>query len=244
MADNILEDVMQRAYSELGQGNPQEPAPTDPGTQTPPVQPAPTANPAPVNDDNTPAASATNQAFARMRTENANYAKQAQLMETIVKGMGFSSVEEFITKKQEEQVQQAASKNSISVETERRIRELEDQNRRYAELRFQDQLKRDVKDLVDKYQIDAATWQKFVDTSGSNAMQAYQNGVSLETLFVQSNQDFVFQARLAAEKKKWEEALANQGQAPVVTPQGNPQPTAPTNPNKVDFRELGAKFKK
>jgi hypothetical protein len=191
----------------------------------------------------------TNQAFAKMRTENSQLQKRQQDIEAVVKTMGYESIDDFLVKKAEEQLQQQAQKNQIPVGVEKRIQDLEKENERYRQHEQQERFGREVSNLVAKYNIDKASFDNFTAQLIANRINPMVTGVPLETYFIQFNPDFVYQQRLAEEKKKWEAELNKDKNAPITTPNGslvpNPNETK-SDPSKktVDWKALAAKYAK
>lgn len=191
----------------------------------------------------------TNQAFAKMRTENSQLLKQQQDIETVVKAMGFESISDFLAKKAEEQLQQQAQKNQIPVDVEKRIQTLEKENERYKQNEQQARFSREVTDLVSKYKMDKPTFDNFTKQLIDSGINPMASGIPLETYFIQFNPELVFQHRLEEEKKKWEADVNKDKNAPISTPNGSMLPNSNDNNKsnsnkKVDWKELAAKYSK
>ena len=191
----------------------------------------------------------TNQAFAKMRTENSQLQKKQQDIELVVKAMGYESVDDFLAKKAEEQLQQQAQKNQIPVGVEKRLQDLEKENERYRQNEQQARFSREVTDLVSKYNMDKPTFDNFTKQLIDAGINPMISGIPLETYFVQFNQDYVFQHRLEEEKKKWEAEYTKDKNAPINTPNGSMLPNSNDNnsPDKkktVDWKSLAAKYSK
>ena len=189
----------------------------------------------------------TNQAFAKMRTENSQLLKKQQDMEIVVKAMGYESIDDFLSKKAEEQLQQQAQKNQIPVGVEKRIQDLEKENERYRQQEQQERFGREVSNLVAKYNIDKASFDNFTAQLIANRINPMTSGVPIETYFIQFNPEFVFQHRLAEEKKKWEAEYTKDKNAPITTPNGSMVPNSNEqrpDPSKktVDWKALAAKY--
>ena len=200
----------------------------------------PEQNPTTDPKDNNP----TNQSFAKMRVENTNLNKKMNDVSAVLKTMGYESVDEFIAKKAEEELQKTAEKNNVPVDFEKRIRQLEEENRRYRETEEANKLNRQVGGLVQKYNVDKGTFDNFIAYLQANGINPMLTGVPLETYFIQFNPDAVFQARLAEEKKKWEAEFTKDKNAPISTPQGQPTGNNPSSATKVDWKALAGKYKK
>lgn len=188
----------------------------------------------------------SNQAFAEMRAKNSQLTKQQKDVETVLKTMGFNSIEEFIAKKAEEQLQQQAQKNQIPVEVEKRIQQLEQENQRFQQAQRESKVNTEISALVNKYNIEKPVFDEFVNQLRTNNINPYVSNIPLETLFIQYCPDAVWQARLAEEKKKWEAEFTKTQNAPIPTPSGHP--TGSTEPNggkkQVDWKALAAKYAK
>lgn len=192
------------------------------------------------NKDNNP----TNQSFAKMRVENTNLNKKLNDLGTVLKTMGYESVDDFIAKKAEEELQQSATKNNVPVDFEKRIRMLEEENKRYREAQATQRINQEVGNLVQKYNVDKPTFDGFIGWLTANNINPLTSSMPLETFFIQYNPDAVFQARLADEKKKWEAEFTKGNNAPIVTPQGQPAAQQSNTPVKVDWKALAGKYKK
>lgn len=191
----------------------------------------------------------SNQAFAKMRAENSQLLKQQHDIETVVKAMGFESLNDFLVKKAEEQLQQQAQKNQIPVDVEKRIQNLEKENERYRQNEQQAKFSREVTDLVSKYSIDKPTFDKFTKQLIDAGINPMTSNVPLETFFIQFNTDYIYQRRLEEEKKKWEAEYTKDKNAPINTPNGSMLPNSndnnKSNSNKtVDWKSLAAKYSK
>ena len=187
----------------------------------------------------------TNQSFAKMRVENSNLNKKMNDISAVLKTMGYENVDDFIAKKAEEELKQSAQKNNVPVDLEKRIRQLEEENKHYREVEETNKLNRQVGSLVQKYNIDKGTFDNFIAYMQANGINPMLSGVPLETYFIQFNPDAVFQARLAEEKKKWEAEFTKGKDAPISTPQGQPAGNTQSNTNtKVDWRALAEKYKR
>lgn len=190
----------------------------------------------------------SNQAFAEMRAKNSQLTKQQKDMEAVLKTMGFDSIEDFIAKKAEEQLQRQAQKNQIPVEVEKRIQQLEQENQRFQQERQESKVNAELSNMITKYNIDKPTFDNFIGQLKTNNINPYTSGIPLETLFIQFNQDIVFQARLAEEKKKWEAEFTKTQNAPINTPGGHPtgapEGSGDDKKKSIDWKALAAKYSK
>lgn len=242
---NIQDDPLKAAFQNFqdsrtpeGKGEPESDQSSDDPNKEQEQQPQEGSQP----QQNNP----SNQAFAEMRAKNSQLTKQQKDMETVLKTMGFNSIEEFIAKKAEEQLQQQAQKNQIPVEVEKRIQQLEQENQRFQQEKQENKVNAELSTLINKYSIDKPTFDNFVNQLKDNNINPYTANIPLETLFIQFNQDAVFRARLAEEKKKWEAEFTKTQNAPIPTPNGHPTGSTDSGEKKktVDWRALAAKYSK
>lgn len=253
--DNTVDTQLQDAFSAFQNGRAGTPPAGEPGTDQQGEDPKAQQQ----ADDNGVASQQqqqqtepnekTNQAFAKMRTENSQLQKKQQDIELVVKAMGFESIDDFLAKKAEEQLQQQAQKNQIPVSVEKRIQDLEKENERYRQNEQQTRFSREVTDLVSKYNMDKPTFDNFTRQLIDAGINPMISGVPLETYFIQFNQDYVFQHKLNEEKKKWEAEFTKDKNAPINTPNGSMLPNSNDNnssdkPKTVDWRSLAAKYSK
>ena len=244
---NIQDDPLKEAFQNF-QNSRQPDGAGEPGTDQPSNDPnkengqQPNSESQPEQQLNNP----SNQAFAEMRAKNSQLTKQQKDVETVLKTMGFDSIEDFIAKKAEEQLQQQAQKNQIPVEVEKRIQQLEQENQRFQQEKQENKVNAELSTLINKYSIDKPTFDNFVTQLKDNNINPYTAGIPLETLFIQFNQDAVFRARLAEEKKKWEAEFTKTQNAPIPTPNGHPTGSTDNGEKKktVDWKALAAKYSK
>lgn len=186
----------------------------------------------------------TNQAFARLRTDNANMSNQLKALEAAVKQQGYASIQDYLEKQEANQIQQQAQKQGISPELEKRIQTLEQENARYKQNERMSNLKNEVGALVQKYNIDKASWDGFITQLQASNINPLTADVPLETLYVQHNLEAIFNRRLEQEKQAWMQNQNNVNNAPITTPQGTTPPASKSNTNNnVSWKNLAKSFK-
>lgn len=184
----------------------------------------------------------TNQAFARMRSENSAKTKQLESIEAALKKQGYAGIQDYLDKQNAAELQQQAQKQGISPELEKRIQTLEQENARYKEQERAANLKTEVGNLVQKYGISKQEWEGFTQQLVNAGVNPLTSNVPLETLYVQYNLENIFNRRLEREKQAWMQNQSNANAAPINTPAGTPPQTQSTN-NKVSWADMATRFK-
>lgn len=234
-------EVLQSAFDNFSAQFQQE-TPTEPTNETvETVEEQPKVEPTQPAQPETPA----NQAFAKLRTDNAAMSAQLKALEAAIKQQGYANVQDYLDKQAASQIQQQAQKQGISPELEKRIQTLEQENAKYRQNERAQQLKTEVGDLVRKYQIDKTAWEGFVSQLQASGINPLTANVPLETLYVQHNLEAIFNQRLEKEKQSWVQSQNKVTEnAPITTPQGVTPPSNPTKPTEVNWRNMASqKFK-
>ena len=184
----------------------------------------------------------TNQAFARMRADNSAKTKQLESLEAALKKQGYANIQDFLDKQSNAELQQRAQNQGISPELEKRIQALEQENARYKQEEQAANLKNEVGNLVQKYNISRTEWEGFVAQLQENNINPMTSGVPLETLYVQYNLESIFNRRLEKEKQTWVQGQQNvQASAPINTPVGTPPQQSKSN--NVNWKDIANRFK-
>ena len=184
----------------------------------------------------------TNQAFARMRADNSAKTKQLESLEAALKKQGYAGIQDFLEKQSNADLQQRAQNQGISPELEKRIQSLEQENARYKQQEQTANLKTEVGNLVQKYNITKPEWDGFIAQLQENNINPLQLNVPLETLYVQYNLESIFNRRLEKEKQVWVQNQQNvQTSAPINTPTGTPPQQSKSN--NANWKDLANRFK-
>lgn len=208
--------------------NPTEQTQTEPGQQNPASE-----------------QSKINASFAKMRTENSAMSAKLSKFEAAIKKQGYSSLDDYLAKQEAEELQKKAQSNNISPEVEKRIQALEEENARYRANERQARLNQEVGDLVSKYELDEAGWQSFVNQLVEKGIDPIRQNLPLEALYIQFNQDAIYEKRLAKAKQTWlAEQQGIQQKAPTPPPaSAKPQTRTPGTPN-ANLKDIASRFKK
>lgn len=204
----------------------------------------PEVTPAQQEPDNSQ--SPANQAFAKLRTDNANMSNQLKALENAIKQQGYANVQDFLDKQAANQIQQQAQKQGISPELEKRIQSLEQENARYKQQERMANLKNEVGALVQKYNIDKAGWDNFIAQLTAANINPMTTNTPLETLYVQHNLEAIFNKRLEQEKQAWMQTQNNVNKnAPISTPQGTTPPANNLDSGKTapNWKNMAKQFK-
>lgn len=188
-----------------------------------------------------PQSDPTNKAFAQMRISNNEMSQRLAAIEKALQAQGHASIDAYLQAQQQAEVQNKAQQQGISPELEKRLRALEAENQRYRENERMSSLNQQVGNLVQKYGITQDQWQNFAQQVANKGINVLDSNVSLETLYVQFNMDYIINQRIEAEKQKWIAEAGRANTAPINTPVGVPQ-TTNTEPRKVDLKQLAVNF--
>lgn len=200
--------------------------------QTSDPQPAPAQN----------QTEATNKAFAQMRISNNEMTQRLAAIEKVLQAQGHKSIDEFLSKQQNTEIENKAQQQGISPDIERRLRALEAENQRYRDNERMGALNQQVGSLVQKYGITKEQWQNFAQQVANDGINVLESNVSLEALYLQYNLDAIMNQRIEAEKQKWLAEVQRTQKAPVTTPIGATITNNNQSDQKVDLRKLAVNF--
>lgn len=241
-----MNEDLAKAFESFGVGQPNaaQDEPAGDNTATGEAQP----NEAPKQDQQTNATNVqSNQAFAKMRTENAAMAKQLGAIEGILKAQGYDSIDEYLEAQEQEKLQKQAQAQGIPVELERRLRALEAENSRYRQNENEARVRREADALVQKYNITREQWAGFINQLQEQDINPFTDNRSLEALYLSNNIESIINARIEAAKQGWmTQQQTVQQSAPAATPQSigsaKPNPNDTRDPNVI--RNIAAQFAK
>lgn len=161
-----------------------------------------------------------NQAFASMRKQNSDYQKKLEIAEAYVKKNGFESIEDMLTKQEEEDLVAEAAENKISPEVYNRLKQLEAaelvRQQEFETKRFASR----VVEMQDGLSLEAEQLTAFGKIADELGIDLRTTRVPLRQLYLGLNHDALVESKVEAAKQEW---LADQDRVKNQSPTTNPR---------------------
>lgn len=184
----------------------------------------PTPEPAATETEN-----ATNQAFAKMRAENAALAKQIKAIEDFAKSKGAKDLTEFLAKEQAVQVKEQAVKNNLPEQVQKELNELKQFRESVETERKNNKVVSELRELASTFNLKETEVRSFLTELHNQGHDIFNSGVTLRQMYAANHYENLMKNAVKQAEQNWLASLEGTKQgSSIVKPAslGGQQKTA------------------